>query len=83
MLIDEEAIGLAIEILDEIWFYEEAHRSIYEKNGFQYISNQLIRPGKHVFKETEISNEGNNEQLGEELWTLSEHLINQKLGDTP
>jgi protochlorophyllide reductase len=60
-----------------------ADRSIYEKNGFQYISNQIIRPGKHVFKETEISNEGNNEQLGEELWTLSEHLINQKLGETP
>ena len=29
MLIDEEAIGLAIEILDEMWFYEEAHRKIY------------------------------------------------------
>ena len=62
---------------------ELADRSIYEKNGFQYISNQLIRPGKHVFKEAETSNEGNNEQLGEELWTLSEHLINQKLGETP
>lgn len=29
MLIDEEAIGLAIEILDEQWFYEESHRKIY------------------------------------------------------
>ena len=26
MLIDNEAIGLVIEILDESWFYEEAHR---------------------------------------------------------
>jgi replicative DNA helicase len=29
MLIDDEAIGSAIEILDESWFYEDAHRKIY------------------------------------------------------
>ncbi len=29
MLIDEEAIALALEILDEDWFYEETHRKIY------------------------------------------------------
>lgn len=29
MLIDEEAIGLALEILNESWFYEDAHRKIY------------------------------------------------------
>ncbi|MDP2652968.1 MAG: replicative DNA helicase [Candidatus Omnitrophota bacterium] len=29
MLIDEEAIGTAIEILDESWFYDDAHRKIY------------------------------------------------------
>jgi len=29
MLIDDEAIGLAVELLDESWFYEEAHRRIY------------------------------------------------------
>jgi len=29
MLIDEEAIGRALEILDAAWFYEEAHRMIY------------------------------------------------------
>lgn len=29
MLIDDEAIGLAIEILDESWFYEDSHRRIY------------------------------------------------------
>ena len=29
MLIDEEAIGLALEILDESWFYENTHRQIY------------------------------------------------------
>ncbi|MCA9406563.1 MAG: replicative DNA helicase, partial [Candidatus Omnitrophica bacterium] len=30
MLIDEEAIGLALEVLDESWFYEESHRQIYQ-----------------------------------------------------
>ncbi len=29
MLIDDEAIGTALEILDASWFYEDAHRSIY------------------------------------------------------
>ena len=29
MLIDEEAIGVCVEILDEAWFYEDAHRKIY------------------------------------------------------
>ncbi len=29
LLIDEEAIGAAIEILDEAWFYEQAHRQIF------------------------------------------------------
>jgi replicative DNA helicase len=29
MLIDEEAIGLALEILSEEWFYQESHRRIY------------------------------------------------------
>ncbi len=29
MLIDEEAIGLAVEIIDASWFYVEAHRSIF------------------------------------------------------
>ena len=29
MLIDEEAIGLALEILDEVWFYEESHQRIF------------------------------------------------------
>jgi len=29
LLIDEEAIGHALEILDQSWFYDEAHRKIY------------------------------------------------------
>ncbi len=30
MLIDEEAIGVALETLDQSWFYEDAHRVIYQ-----------------------------------------------------
>ena len=30
MLIDQEAIGAAVEVLDEMWFYEDAHRKIYK-----------------------------------------------------
>ncbi len=30
MLIDEEAIGIALETLDVAWFYEDAHRIIYQ-----------------------------------------------------
>ncbi|VAW18592.1 Replicative DNA helicase (DnaB), partial [hydrothermal vent metagenome] len=30
MLIDEDAIGHAVEILNETWFYDEAHRKIYK-----------------------------------------------------
>ncbi len=36
----------------------------YEQRGFRYMSNQLISPGRHLFKETETSDEGSNEQLG-------------------
>ena len=51
----------------------------YEKNRFQYISNQLTSPGQHSFKEIGTSQEGENKQLGEQLWMLSEDLINRKL----
>ncbi|MCK5012502.1 MAG: replicative DNA helicase [Candidatus Omnitrophica bacterium] len=30
MLIDQEAIGAAVEVLDEMWFYDNAHRKIYK-----------------------------------------------------
>jgi len=30
MLIDDEAIGFAVEILDDIWFYDNAHQKIYK-----------------------------------------------------
>jgi len=62
---------------------ELADGASYEQKGFRYISNQLIRPGHHLFKERETSQEGNDEPLGQELWALSEELINRKLGEQP
>ena len=61
---------------------ELADGEIYEQKGFRYMSNQLIRPGHHLFKEVEPSDEGNNEQLAEKLWTLCENLIDQKLRES-
>ena len=58
---------------------ELADGDSYEQSGFRYMSNQLVSPGRHQFKDAETSNESNNDQLGQELWTLSENLINQKL----
>ena len=64
MLIDNEAIGLVIEILDESWFYEEAHRismplsfifTIIIKcryhHGFGSLKNRGLRSreGSHLF----------------------------------
>ncbi len=62
---------------------ELAEGASYEQKGFRYISNQLIRPGYHAFKEIETSEEGENEPLGQELWALSEDLIYHKLGEQP
>ena len=42
MLIDEEAIGLAIEVLDAGWFYEEAHRKIYKAIEELYQSRKNV-----------------------------------------
>ena len=46
------------------------------------MSNQLIRPGHHLFKETETSDEGSDQQLAEKLWTLSKNLMDQKLRES-
>ena len=61
---------------------ELADGNSYEQSGFRYMSNQLIRPGRHLFKEAEPSDEGSNEQLAEKLWTLSKNLIDQKLRES-
>ena len=42
MMIDSEAIGLVIEILDEVWFYEEAHRHIYSTVVYLYNHHKNV-----------------------------------------
>lgn len=42
MLMDDEAIGLAVEILDASWFYEEAHRKIYASVCDLYNSHKNV-----------------------------------------
>ena len=44
MLIDQEAIGAAIEVLDEQWFYEDAHCKIYKAVvGLYQLAGNLLR----------------------------------------
>lgn len=42
MLIDEDAIGSAIEILDETWFYDDANRKIYKAVVDLYQSRKNV-----------------------------------------
>jgi replicative DNA helicase len=42
MLIDDDAIGTAIEILDETWFYEDAHQKIYKAIVELYNSHKNV-----------------------------------------
>ena len=42
MLIDADAIGLAIEILNEMWFYDDAHRKIYKSVVDLYQARQNV-----------------------------------------
>ena len=42
MLIDEDAIGLAVEILNETWFYDDAHRKIYKAMIDLYNSRKNV-----------------------------------------
>ncbi len=42
MLIDEDAIGLAVEILSETWFYDDAHRKIYKAMIDLYNSRKNV-----------------------------------------
>ena len=47
----------------------------YEENRFSFRSNRLIRPGKKIFEESEISKEAANNQLAKDLWDLSNSLL--------
>lgn len=42
MILDEEAIGIAVEILDETWFYEEPHQLLYRAITELYGSRRKV-----------------------------------------
>ena len=61
MLIDDEAIGFAIEILDEAWFYNEAHRKIYKAMVDLYNQRKsvdLITVSDQLKNDSELENVG-------------------------
>ncbi len=61
MLIDEEAIALAVEILDETWFYEETHRKIYQSIIQLYDQRKRV---DLVTLSDKLKNEGLLESIG-------------------
>ena len=61
MMIDDEAIGLAVEILDEGWFYEEAHRKIYRAVTDLYQSRKNV---DLITLSDKLKGEGHLEEIG-------------------
>ncbi len=61
MMIDEEAIGQAIEILDEEWFYENAHRSIYRAITDLYNARRKV---DLITISEKLKNDGQLETVG-------------------
>ncbi|MGE0267997.1 MAG: replicative DNA helicase [Candidatus Omnitrophota bacterium] len=61
MLIDDEAIGLAIENLDEAWFYSEAHRTIYQAIVSLYNDRKNV---DLITLTDKLKNEGQLAQVG-------------------
>jgi len=61
MLIDEEAIGAAVEVLDETWFYDEAHRKIYQAVVDLYQARKNV---DLVTLSDKLKSEGLLEQIG-------------------
>ena len=47
----------------------------YRKPGFNYYSNKIISPGKFIFEETDISIDAQRVDLSDNLWRLSQSLI--------
>jgi len=56
-----------------------ASLSKYRKSGFNYYSNKIISSGKFIFEETDISNDAQREDLADNLWELSQSLIDNIL----
>ncbi|MBF0483224.1 MAG: replicative DNA helicase [Candidatus Omnitrophica bacterium] len=61
MLLDAEAIGTAVEILDEMWFYEESHRLIYRVITQLYSENKRV---DYLTLTNKLQNEGLLEKTG-------------------
>lgn len=61
MLIDEEAIGLAVEILDEVWFYDDAHRKIYKAVVDLFNNHKNV---DLITLSDKLKNDGLLEQIG-------------------
>ena len=61
LLIDEEAIGAAIEILDETWFYEQAHRQIFRAILELYSQRKNV---DLITLSDKLKNDGALEQIG-------------------
>ena len=53
--------------------------SKYANPGFNYFSNKIISSGKFIFEKTDISIEAQSEDLSNNLWELSNSIINKKL----
>ncbi len=52
----------------------------YRIPGFNYYSNKIISSGKFVFEQTDISNDAQRRDLSDNLWDLSQSLIDKILG---
>ncbi|MDO8581087.1 MAG: replicative DNA helicase [Candidatus Omnitrophota bacterium] len=61
MLIDEEAIGLALEILEEGWFYEDSHRKIFKAILELYTARKNV---DLITLSDKLKNDGMLEQIG-------------------
>ena len=51
----------------------------YNKPGFNYYSNKIISSNKFIFEKADISNDARSDDLANDLWDLSESLINKIL----
>lgn len=61
MLIEDEAIGAAVEILDESWFYDPAHQKIYAAIVDLYNSSKNV---DLITLSDKLKNEGALESIG-------------------
>ncbi|WP_269605131.1 SDR family NAD(P)-dependent oxidoreductase [Prochlorococcus marinus] len=50
---------------------------IYRIPGFNYYSNKIISLGKFIFEKTDISNDAQRGDLADNLWDLSQSLIDK------